>query len=73
MLSEEIVAAWHRDDTTGFMWKVDFAKAYDSIDCRFLMNVPRRQGFPEMWVRWVKQCMTTATLAVLVNDRPQRG
>ena len=36
VLAEEIVAVWLRDGTTGFMWKVDFAKAYDSIDWRFL-------------------------------------
>ena len=36
LLAEEIVAAWRRDGTTGFMWKVDFSKAYDSIDWRFL-------------------------------------
>ena len=54
MLVEEIVAAWRRDGTTGFMWKVDFAKAYDSIDWRFLWNVLRHRGFPKTWVRWVK-------------------
>ena len=36
VLAEEIVAAWGREGTTGFMWKVDFAKAYDSLDWRFL-------------------------------------
>ena len=36
VLAEEIVAAWRQDGTTSFMWKVDFAKAYDSIDLRFL-------------------------------------
>ena len=36
VLAEEIVAAWRREGTTRFMWKVDFAKAYDSIDWRFL-------------------------------------
>ena len=73
VLAEEIVAAWHRDGTAGFMWKVDFAKAYDSIDWHFLWNVLRRRGFPETWVRWVKQCVTTSTFSVLVNGRPQGG
>ena len=36
MLAEEIVAAWRQKGTTGFMWKVDFAKAYDSLDWRSL-------------------------------------
>ena len=64
VLAEEILATWHRDGTTGFMWKVDFVKAYDSIDWHFLWNVLRCRGFPETWVRWVKQCVTTTTFAV---------
>ena len=54
VMAEEMVAAWCRSSTAGFMWKVDFAKAYDSIDGRFLWNVLRRRGFPVEWVRWVK-------------------
>ena len=60
--AEEIVAAWRRDSTPSFLWKVDFSKAYDSIDWRFLWNVLRRRGFPETWIRWVKQCVTTSLL-----------
>ena len=73
MLLEEIVAAWRRKDTTGFMWKVEFAKAYDSIDWCFLWNALLRWGFSETWVHWVKQCVTTSTFAVLLNGRPQGG
>ena len=36
VLAEEIVASWRRDGTPGFLWKVDFSKAYDSLDWRFL-------------------------------------
>ena len=73
VLAEKILAKWRRDGTTDFMWKVNFDKAYDSIDWRFLWNVLRRRGFSETWVRWVKQCVTTSTFAVLVNGRPQGG
>ena len=72
-MAEEIVAAWRRDSTSGFLWKVDFSKAYDSIDWRFLCNILRRRGFPETWVRWVKQRVSTPTFAILVNGRPQGG
>ena len=71
--AKEIVATWRRDGTISFTWKVDFAKAYDSTDWRFLSNVLRHWGFPETWVRWVKQCVTTSTFTVLVNGRPQGG
>ena len=73
VMAEEIVAAWRRQGTKGFLWKVDFAKAYDSIDWRFLWRVMRRKGFPETWIRWMKQCVCTNTFAVLINGRPQGG
>ena len=49
MAAEEIVAAWRRSSTSGFLWKVDLAKAYDSVDWRYLWNVLRRRGFSEEW------------------------
>ena len=73
VIAEEIVVAWQRKGTKGFMWKLDFAKAYDSLDWRFLWRVLKRRNFPETWVRWVKQCVCTNTFAVLINGRPQGG
>ena len=73
VLAEEMVAAWRRSGTACFMWKVDFAKAYDSIDWRFLWNVLRRCGFLAKWVRWVKLYVTTTSFSVLINGRPQGG
>ena len=35
-MAGEILAAWKAQGMKGFMWKVDFAKAYDSLDWRFL-------------------------------------
>ena len=31
-VASEIITTWQRKGTRGFMWKVDFAKAYDSLD-----------------------------------------
>ena len=73
VIAEEIVAAWQRSGTKGFMWKLDFVKAYDLLDWRFLWRVLKRRNFPEMWVRWVKQCVCTTTFAVLINGSPQGG
>ena len=71
VLAEEMVTAWHWFDIAGFMWKVAFAKAYNSIDWRFLWNVLRQHSFPEEWVQWVKLCVTTTSFSVLVNGWPQ--
>ena len=73
VMAEEIVAAWQRRGTKRFMWKLDFMKAYDSIDWRFIWRVLRRHGLMETLVRWVKQCVCTNTFVVLVNGRPRGG
>ena len=73
VVAEEIIVAWKRSGTIGFVWKVDFAKAYDSLDWRFLWNVLKRCEFPEIWTNWMKQCVCTTTFAVLINDRPKGG
>ena len=67
------MAAWRRSGTSGFLWKVDFAKAYDSVDWRYLWNVLRRRGFPEEWVRWMKLCVATSSCSVLINGQTQGG
>ena len=67
VLAGETVATWKRRGITGFLWKVNFAKAYDSLDWRFLWIVLRRRGFPEKWIQWVRQCVTTHSFSVLVD------
>ena len=73
VIAEEIFASWRRSGTTGFVWKVDFAKAYDSLDWRFLLIVLKCRGFLEVWTNWMKQCVYTTTFAVLINGRVQGG
>ena len=50
LFAGETVAAWKRRGTIGFLWKIDFAKAYDSLDWRFLWIVLQRRGFLEEWI-----------------------
>jgi len=37
--------------------KVDFEKAYDSVDWSFLVYMLRRVGFGEKWISWMKECI----------------
>ena len=50
VMAEEIMAAWQCRGTKGFIWKLDFVKAYDSIDWRFIWVALRCHGFSETWV-----------------------
>ena len=46
VMAGEIFVAWKVQGTKGFMWKVDFVKAYDSLDWRFLVGGSTEEGFP---------------------------
>ena len=73
VMAGEIIASWRRNRTRGFIWKVDFAKAYDSLDWNFLRSPMKRRGFPEEWIKWVKRCVTTYAFSILVNRVPEGG
>lgn len=49
--------------------KIDFAKAFDSVNWSFLLRVLRARGFPERWVVWIKNLLQTATSSVVVNGQ----
>ena len=49
------------------LFKVDFEKAYDSVDWGYLDDVMDRMAFPTLWRKWMKECVRSATASVLVN------
>jgi len=52
------------------LFKVDFEKAYDTVDWGYLDDVMSKMGFPSLWRNWIKECVGTATASVLVNGSP---
>jgi hypothetical protein len=49
------------------IFKVDFEKAYDSVEWIFLDYMLRRFGFGEKWHGWMKASICSGSLSVLVN------
>ncbi|KHN25835.1 hypothetical protein glysoja_044295, partial [Glycine soja] len=52
------------------VFKVDFEKAYDSVSWQFLFYMMRRMGFHERWISWIKGCITSASVSILVSGSP---
>ncbi|GAU41808.1 hypothetical protein TSUD_299740 [Trifolium subterraneum] len=43
------------------LFKVDFEKAYDSVDWKYLESVMGKMGFSDKWRRWIMTCVSSAT------------
>lgn len=51
-------------------FKVDFEKASDSVEWKYLDDVMEKMSFPTLWRKWMRECVTTASTSVLVNGSP---
>ena len=57
MIVNEVVNVAKRKNRECLFLKVDFEKAYDSVELSFLEYMLRRMGFVEKWVSWMKACV----------------
>jgi hypothetical protein len=39
------------------LFKVDFEKAYDSVDLTYLDSVMAKMNFPTLWRKWIFECV----------------
>ncbi|GJS31865.1 putative RNA-directed DNA polymerase, eukaryota, reverse transcriptase zinc-binding domain protein [Tanacetum coccineum] len=55
-----------------FLLKVDFEKAFDSLDWGFLDNVMKQIGFSQKWRKWITRNLSSPYSSVLVNGSPTK-
>ena len=70
LIANEVVDEARKSNKELMLFKVDFKKAYDSVDWRYLDDVMCKMAFPILWRKWIKECVTTTTASVLVNGSP---
>ncbi|MCH79402.1 LINE-1 reverse transcriptase like [Trifolium medium] len=70
LVVNEVVDLAKRSGKQCLIFKVDFEKAYDSVEWEFLEYMLRRFGFCEVWIGWIKACVFGGNLSVLVNGSP---
>ncbi|GJZ91836.1 retrovirus-related pol polyprotein from transposon TNT 1-94 [Tanacetum coccineum] len=61
--------AWEEIEQALF-FKVDFAKAYDSVRWDFLLDVLEAFGFGSTWCTWIRGISDFAKASLLVNGSP---
>ena len=62
LVANEIVDEAHRCKKELLLFKVDFEKAFDSVDWDYLIDVMSKMGFPLLWRKWIKECIRTTTV-----------
>ena len=50
--------------------KLDFAKAFDTIEHDAILQVMEAMGFDELMLKWVKEILSSGTSAILLNGVP---
>ena len=67
LIANETVDYLKKRKEKGLIFKVDFEKAYDSINWRFVIDIMKRMGFGGKWCNWISSCLSSATMSILVN------
>ncbi|CAL5398010.1 unnamed protein product [Camellia sinensis] len=69
-IANEIVDSWKKNQKKGIVLKLDFQKAFDSINWAFLFSMLSNFGFGNKWISWIQECLTSAKISILVNGSP---
>ncbi|XP_021750305.1 uncharacterized protein LOC110715993 [Chenopodium quinoa] len=71
MLSHELLHLVNTSDgeSTKMVIKLDMSKAYDRVNLTFLLRILKAYGFPEKWIQWISQCISTVSYKTLINGQ----
>ncbi|GMJ01570.1 hypothetical protein HRI_003826200 [Hibiscus trionum] len=69
-IANEAIDAILKEGRSGLVFKVDFKKAYDTVEWSFLIRILREMGFGDRWISWIYKCVSSASISVLVNGSP---
>jgi len=73
LIANEVVDETRKLKKELMLFKVDFEKAYDSVDWEYLDVVMYKMAFPVLWRKWIKECVTTTTASIVVNGSLQKS
>ncbi|KAL4280566.1 hypothetical protein GQ457_03G000290 [Hibiscus cannabinus] len=69
-IANECIDEIRRRGAKGIVFKIDFKRAYDTVDWNFLIRVMKEMNFGDKWCNWIFKCISTASISILVNGVP---
>ncbi|CAJ2677955.1 unnamed protein product [Trifolium pratense] len=69
ILNEILDLAKRRKDEC-LLFKVDFERAYDTVNWGFLERMMVKMGFSDGWLKWMRACIFESSMSILVNGSP---
>ncbi|CAN6236003.1 unnamed protein product [Urochloa humidicola] len=66
----ELVQVCYKRKAPTLVLKLDFAKAFNTVNWNSLSRILEVRGFNSTWRRWIRQLLSTSLTAVLVNGTP---
>ncbi|XP_028110486.1 uncharacterized protein LOC114308998 [Camellia sinensis] len=70
LIANEVVDWWKKSNRKGLILKLNFEKAYDTVNWNFLSHMLENFGFGSTWTKWMKGCISSARVSVLINGSP---
>jgi hypothetical protein len=68
----ELVQTCYKRKSPTLVFKLDFAKAFDSVDWASLRKIMEVRGFPPLWCDWIENIVCSSRSAILLNGIPGR-
>ncbi|GKV28743.1 hypothetical protein SLEP1_g37755 [Rubroshorea leprosula] len=70
VIANEVIDEAKKKKKKSFLFKVDFEKAYDNVCWDFIDYMMRRMGFNTIWRNWIRECLASSSVSVLINGSP---
>nr|GFA24679.1 RNA-directed DNA polymerase, eukaryota [Tanacetum cinerariifolium] len=69
---DEILNWCKRTRNQAMFFKVDFAKAYDSVRWDYLLDILEAFGFGHVWCNWIRGILRSSKASILINGSPSK-
>ena len=70
MYVRNIARGFHRSNIPALLFKLDIAKAFDTVRWDYLLDLMCRQGFPQKCCDWLLSVWASSSSRVIVNGVP---